>query len=163
MNTVQVTKRDGRYTRQRRLYCSRELLERLSAKWTMSVIEALAMVPDKCLRFSELKSCLPGISARMLTSTLKSLERDGLLFRQSDRDHPRRNGYGLSPMGASMLLTIEGFISFTMSQRPGIEASRRAYDNSAEPVRARATSRSSAPIGSQGQPKAHDRKDRRAK
>jgi len=138
--------RASRYKRNLRLYSSRELLGRLSAKWTMPVLEELASAPDGCLRFSELKSRLTGVSQRMLAATLKALERDGLLLRFSDRDRLHGSGYVLTSLGSGMLLALEGFIRFTVAQWPRIEVSRRRYDNGTRGprVRARAANRVSA-------------------
>ena len=66
------------------LYSSRGLLARLSAKWTIPVLEELSRAPHKCKRFSELKLRLDGVSQRMLAATLKALEGDGLLLRRFD-------------------------------------------------------------------------------
>jgi hypothetical protein len=79
----------------------------------------------------------------MLAATLKALERDGLLLPCSDRDRPRGSGYVLTPLGTSMLLALEGFISFAVAQWPRIE---RWYDDGTQGlrVRARAASRTNA-------------------
>lgn len=118
--------------RELKLCLSRELLGRLSTRWTMSVLTELAKALDRCMRFSELKSRFEGVSQRMLTATLKALERDGLLRRRCDRDHPRGVGSMLTPLSASILLTLEGLISFTMAQWSTIDASRRVYDKRAD-------------------------------
>ena len=143
MRHVPPLTRTPRSERQIRHYSSRELLGRLSAKWAMPVLQALASASDRRLKFSELKSRLTGISQRMLAATLKSLERDGLLHRCSGRDRAQGSGYVITPLGASMLLALEGFISFTVAQWPRIEVSRRRYDDGAQGarVRARATNR----------------------
>jgi DNA-binding HxlR family transcriptional regulator len=121
-------KRNGRSSRKEQPGSSRELLVRLSAKWTMSVLAELANVPERCMRFSELKSRLEGVSQRMLAATLRALERDGLIHRRSRRDRPHRVEYMLTPLGSSMLLALKGFISFTMAHWPKVAASRRVYD-----------------------------------
>jgi DNA-binding HxlR family transcriptional regulator len=139
-------RRPSRSNRHLRLYSSRELLGRLSAKWTMPVLAELASAPDRRLKFSEIKSRLTGVSQRMLAVTLKPLERDGLLLRCSDRDRRQGSGYVLTPLGAGMLIALEGFVRFTVAHWPRIEASRRRYDNSTQGprVRARAANRVSA-------------------
>lgn len=75
-----------------------------------------------------MKLRLDGVSQRMLATTLKALERDGLLLRRSDGSSHHRLGYALTPLGVSIVLAIEGFISFAMAQLSSIEASRRSYD-----------------------------------
>ena len=156
--------RASRSNRHLRLYSSRELLGRLSAKWTMPVLEELASAPDRRLKFSELKSRLTGVSQRMLATTLKALERDGLLLRCSDRDRPQGSGYVLTPLGVSMLLALEVFISFAVAQWPRIE---RRYDDGTQGlrVRARAASRTNAATQSprRGMLRTHDPADRRSK
>ena len=59
----------------------REVLDRVGDKWSLLVIAMLEQRPTARARFSELKRSIPGISQRMLTATLRSLERDGLLTR----------------------------------------------------------------------------------
>ena len=59
----------------------REVLDRVGDKWSLLVIAMLEQSPAQRARFSELKRAVPGISQRMLTATLRSLERDGLLTR----------------------------------------------------------------------------------
>jgi DNA-binding HxlR family transcriptional regulator len=134
----------------------------------MPVLEDMASAPDRRLKFSELKSRLTGVSQRMLAATLKALERDGLLLRCSDRDRPQGSGYVLTPLGVSMLLALEVFISFAVAQWPRIEASHRRYDKGTTQgrrLRARAASRTNAATQSprRGMLRTHDPADRRSK
>ncbi len=87
------------------------VLARLGDKWTILVMSHLAVAPDHRLRFSELKAGIEGITQRMLTVTLRHLERDGLLVRHYFPEVPPRVEYELTEMGASMLPALEGFTS----------------------------------------------------
>ncbi|MFC7555248.1 winged helix-turn-helix transcriptional regulator [Pseudoroseomonas wenyumeiae] len=104
------------------------VLARLGDKWTILVMSHLAMAPDHRLRFSTLKNSIKGITQRMLTLTLRNLERDGLLLRHYFPEVPPRVEYQLTEMGASMLPALEGFTSWIRHNWPRIEQCRRAYD-----------------------------------
>ena len=106
------------------------VLARLGDKWTILVMSHLAVASEHRLRFSELKSGIDGISQRMLTLTLRNLERDGLLKRRVFPEVPPRVEYALTGMGASMLPALEGFTFWIRSNWPEIEAARSAYDSS---------------------------------
>jgi len=67
----------------------------------------------------------------MLAATLKALERDGLLARNSEAPRPHGIGYMLAPLGASVLFAFDAFVSFIMSHWTTIEASRRSFDKRA--------------------------------
>jgi DNA-binding HxlR family transcriptional regulator len=79
---------------------ARQLLEAISSKWVTLVMLALA---DGALRHSELRRLIPGASQKMLTSTLRSLERDGLVSRAVTPSVPVRTDYELTPLGHSLL------------------------------------------------------------
>ena len=81
-------------------------------KWTILVMSLLAIASGHRLRFSELKAGIKGITQRMLTVTLRNLERDGLLVRHYFPEVPPRVEYKLTPRGASMLPALEGFTSW---------------------------------------------------
>ena len=104
------------------------VLERLGDKWTILVVSMLAMAPGNRLRFSELKGGIEGISQRMLTLTVRHLERDGLLIRHYFPEVPPRVEYELSEMGRSMLPALSGFTGWIRAHWPAMEAARAAYD-----------------------------------
>lgn len=104
------------------------VLARLGDKWTILVMSHLAVAPGHRLRFSELKTGIEGITQRMLTLTLRNLERDGLLVRHYFPEVPPRVEYELTGMGASMLPALEGFTSWIREHWPSIEACRQSYD-----------------------------------
>jgi DNA-binding HxlR family transcriptional regulator len=105
------------------------VLARLGDKWTILVMSHLAVATGRRLRFSALKKSIEGITQRMLTLTLRNLERDGLLVRDYFPEVPPRVEYELTAMGASMLPALEGFTSWIRDNWPEIEAHRRAYDD----------------------------------
>lgn len=104
------------------------VLARLGDKWTILVMSHLAVAPGHRLRFTVLKAGIEGITQRMLTLTLRSLERDGLLRRYQYAEVPARVEYELTDMGASMLPALEGFTSWIRENWERIEGSRRDYD-----------------------------------
>ena len=105
-----------------------ELLARIGDKWTVMVLVALSLAPDNRLRFSELKLSVVGISQRMLTSTVRALERDGLLLRHYFPEVPPRVEYQLTARGLSILPFLHGLIGWIGETWPEIQQSRAAYD-----------------------------------
>ena len=104
------------------------VLARLGDKWTILVVSHLSVAPDHRARFSTLKNSFDGITQRMLTLTLRNLERDGLLTRHYFPEVPPRVEYQLSKIGSSMLPALAGFTSWIRETWPLIEAHRRIYD-----------------------------------
>ena len=104
---------------------AREVLQRVGDKWSMLVIDLLG---QGTLRFTELHRSVDGITARMLTVTLRGLERDGIVTRTIHPVIPPRVEYALTPMGRTLLDTIGQLVSWTDSHLPEIEAARAAYD-----------------------------------
>jgi DNA-binding HxlR family transcriptional regulator len=80
----------------------RDLLAHLGDKWSMLVLVALAQHPERTLRFSGLTGSVNGISQRMLTTTLRYLERDGILTRRLYPEVPPRVEYTLSGRGSRL-------------------------------------------------------------
>jgi DNA-binding HxlR family transcriptional regulator len=106
-----------------------DVLARLGGKWTILVMSLLSLAPENRLRFSEIKNGVEGISQRMLTLTLRNLERDGLLVRHYFPEVPPRVEYELSMMGKSMLPALEAFTGWIRSHWPAIEQARQAFDS----------------------------------
>ncbi|MBB5729045.1 DNA-binding HxlR family transcriptional regulator [Sphingomonas prati] len=104
------------------------VLARLGDKWTILVMSHLAVASGHRLRFSALKNGIEGITQRMLTLTVRNLERDGLLVRHYFPEVPPRVEYELTEMGASMLPALEGFTSWIRENWPEIAKTRAAYD-----------------------------------
>lgn len=104
------------------------VLARLGDKWTILVMSHLSVASGHRLRFSALKNGIEGITQRMLTLTVRNLERDGLLVRHYFPEVPPRVEYELTEMGASMLPALEGFTSWIRENWPQIAEARTAYD-----------------------------------
>src|SRR5918995_292994 len=88
----------------------RQILDRVADKWSLLVI---ALLEDRTLRFSELRRLVDGISQRMLTVTLRQLERDGLVERTVYPEVPPRVEYALTPLGRTLHATIQSLVSWT--------------------------------------------------
>jgi DNA-binding HxlR family transcriptional regulator len=106
----------------------RDLLTRIGDKWTVLVIVSLAQAPGGRSRFSELKKNIDGISQRMLTTTLRHLERDGLLNRYFYPEIPPRVEYELTPVGKSVLELMQAFLDWVRTHWEEIQAARGRYD-----------------------------------
>ena len=104
---------------------AREVLQRVGDKWSVFVIDLLG---QGTMRFGELHRSIDGITARMLTVTLRGLERDGIVTRTIHPVIPPRVDYALTPMGQTLLDTIGRLVTWTDSHLPEIEAARAAYD-----------------------------------
>lgn len=109
-----------------------DVLTRLGDKWTILVILRLALAPDHRLRFSEIKHGVAGISQRMLTLTLRELERNGLVIRRCFAEVPPRVEYELSELGRSMLHPLQVFTGWIGESWPAIEIARRAFAERSE-------------------------------
>ena len=103
----------------------RQILDRIGDKWSVLVIALLGPGPR---RFMELRRDIGQISQRMLTLTLRQLERDGLVQRTVFPVIPPRVEYRLTPLGETLLESIQGIVSWTLDHREEIVAARSAYD-----------------------------------
>jgi DNA-binding HxlR family transcriptional regulator len=103
----------------------RDLLDRLADKWSLLVIELLG---TGSRRFTELHREIDEISQRMLTLTLRHLERDGLVTRTVHPVVPPRVDYALTDLGRGLLVAIEGLVSWTRAHRQEIATARSCYD-----------------------------------
>jgi DNA-binding HxlR family transcriptional regulator len=108
---------------------SRKLLDRISDKWVTLVICALA---DGPMRFSALSRHLAGVSQKMLTQTLRTLERDGLVTRRVTPTVPVRVDYELSPLGDSLLVPIHHMKEWAENHMPEVMAAQLGYDAARE-------------------------------
>ena len=104
---------------------ARQLLEAISSKWVTLVMLALA---DGPLRHSELRRRIPGASQKMLTSTLRSLQRDGLVSRLVTVSVPVRTDYELTPLGHSLLVVVHGLKGWAEENMDGVASARMDYD-----------------------------------
>ncbi len=102
-----------------------EILDRVADKWSLHVIAVLA--GDE-LRFSEIRRRIDGISQRMLTVTLRELERDGIVHRTVHSAMPPNIAYRLTPMGATLWDAATPIVAWARAHLPAIDSSRRRYD-----------------------------------
>jgi len=100
----------------------REVLDRIGDKWTVMVISTLG---SGRLRYSDLQASVPGISQRMLTVTLKELERDGLVTRTAFPEVPPRVVYELTHLGRSLLDAVLGLAGWAAENHKAVAANRK--------------------------------------
>ena len=108
---------------------SRLLLDRISDKWVTLVICSLEDGPQ---RFSEVSRRLAGVSQKMLTQTLRTLERDGLVTRSVTASVPVRVDYALTPLGESLLEPIKHVKAWAERHVPEVLEAQRGYDEDRE-------------------------------
>jgi DNA-binding HxlR family transcriptional regulator len=116
---------------------SRRLLDRISDKWVTLILAALGSGPDcagepRAMRYSELARLLAGVSQKMLTQTLRSLERDGLVTRTVTPTVPVTVTYELTELGLSLHRLMRGLKSWAQTHMDEVLAHRGAYDRAAE-------------------------------
>ena len=108
---------------------SRALLDRISDKWVVLILCALggegAPAP---MRYSELSRRIAAVSPKMLTQTLRSLERDGLVTRTVTASVPVTVTYALTDLGASLHAVTQGLRAWAQANMDAVQGSREAYD-----------------------------------
>ena len=102
-----------------------ELLSRVLGKWSVLVVSVLA---DGSLRFSEIRRALGSISQRMLTLTLRGLERDGLVTRTVTPSIPPRVDYELTALGRSLIDTVNGLDLMIAGPEGGPSSDMQRYE-----------------------------------
>ncbi len=107
----------------------RDVLNAIGDKWTTLIVMALAAEPQ---RFSEIRRAIPDISKRMLTQTLRNLERDGMLAREVFPTKPPSVRYRLTPLGQSLLDPLAHLVLWAESTHAEIKSARRRYDRLAK-------------------------------
>ncbi|MFF7212838.1 winged helix-turn-helix transcriptional regulator [Streptomyces sp. NPDC008238] len=103
----------------------REILDLVGDKWSVLIIGTLS---DGPVRYSDLAHAIPGISQRMLTLTLKQLQRSGLVDRTAYPEVPPRVEYSLTMLGGSLLSTVLGLASWSAERHTEIRRHQQAYD-----------------------------------
>src|SRR5262245_40131082 len=101
------------------------ILSRIGDKWSVLIISRLGEGPR---RFNEIKRMIGGISQRMLTLTLRNLERDGLVSRTVTPTVPPRVDYELTSLGRDLLIPISALGAWAIEHTPCIEAARARFD-----------------------------------
>ena len=102
-----------------------DVLARIGDKWTVYVVRLLS---DGSMRFNEIKRAIPAISQRMLTLTLRGLERDGLVTRTIYPTIPPRVDYELTDLGRTLITTLMAMGEWAVSNRAKVEKARAAFD-----------------------------------
>ena len=105
----------------------RELLTKIGDKWTIFVVLSLDLLGGRA-RFSELERAVPGISQRMLSSTLKNLERDGLVIRELFPEVPPRVEYEITDLGKSLLRPTQGLVDWAKANWEQVRETQLKYD-----------------------------------
>jgi DNA-binding HxlR family transcriptional regulator len=104
---------------------SRQVLDALSDKWVTLVLTALS---NGSRRYSELARTIAGVSQKMLTQTLRALERDGLVTRTVTPSVPVRVDYELTPLGQSVLPVVSAIKDWAETHIEDVHAARAVYD-----------------------------------
>jgi len=102
-----------------------DVLARVGDKWSVLVVSRLGEGP---LRFNELRRAIGGISQRMLTLTLRGLERDGLITRTVFPTIPPRVDYALTPLGRDLLTPVSALGAWAIRNQPKIARAREQFD-----------------------------------
>lgn len=103
---------------------TREILNRVGDKWSVFVVVLLGEGPR---RFNELRRAIGGISQRMLTATLRGLERDGLVKRTVYPTNPPQVSYALTRLGRSLLEPVKVLAAWAQGHRAEVYRAREAY------------------------------------
>lgn len=103
-----------------------EVLARVGDKWSVLVVSLLGGGP---MRFSELRRAVDGISQKMLTTTLRSLERDGFCTRTVFPTVPPRVEYELTDLGRDLLVPVKALEDWAIANRQRVDAARRRFDS----------------------------------
>jgi DNA-binding HxlR family transcriptional regulator len=102
-----------------------DILNRIGDKWSVGVIRSLG---QRKMRFTELKRALEGVSQKMLTTTLRGLERDGFITRTIFPTVPPRVEYELTDLGKDLLKPVAALGQWAQKNRSLVEAARAAFD-----------------------------------
>ena len=105
----------------------RELLTKIGDKWTIFLILSLDLLGGRA-RFSELERAVPWISQRMLSSTLKNLERDGLVIRELFPEVPPPVEYEIADLGKSLLRPTQGLVDWAEANWQQVRKAQAKYD-----------------------------------
>jgi DNA-binding HxlR family transcriptional regulator len=106
-----------------------EMLGQVGDKWTVRVVGSLG---DRPLRFTEIRKKVGGISQKMLTSTLRALERDGFITRTVYPTIPPKVEYTLTELGCELLVPVRALTQWVLDNQPRIDAARAKFEASGE-------------------------------
>lgn len=105
---------------------TRQMLDRVGSKWVSMLVRALQDEDE--VRFAELKRRAPGISAKVLSDTLRTLERDGFVARRVEPTVPPAVHYGLTPLGHSLAGPLAVLRDWAETHMPAVDDARVVYD-----------------------------------
>jgi DNA-binding HxlR family transcriptional regulator len=103
-----------------------QIIDRIADKWAIMIVGHLSQ--GETLRFNELMRAIPGVSHRMLTLTLRALQRDGIVRRIAHATIPPRVDYALTPLGMSLTKPLQILAGWASENRATIEDARLSYD-----------------------------------
>lgn len=103
---------------------TRQVLDCIADKWTVLIIRRLA---DGTLRFAQLRRAVDGISQKVLTKTLRELERDGIVSRRIYASVPPKVEYSLTPLGRSLCGLVEGICHWAEANIEQVQTARKSY------------------------------------
>ena len=106
-----------------------EIIDRIADKWAVMVVGHLSQV--EAMRFNALMRAIPGVSHRMLTLTLRGLQRDGVVSRTAFATIPPRVDYALTPLGQSLTVPLSMLADWASAHREAITDARLLYDAAA--------------------------------
>jgi DNA-binding HxlR family transcriptional regulator len=104
---------------------TRQVLDRIADKWTVLIVRRLS---NGTMRFAELRRAVDGISQKVLTNTLRGLERDGLVTRRIYASMPPRVEYSLTDLGSSLCGLVAGICGWAEASMEQVEAARARFD-----------------------------------
>jgi DNA-binding HxlR family transcriptional regulator len=104
---------------------TRQLLDRIGDKWSVLI---LLLLGDENMRFNGLKRRIGGVSQKMLSQTLRSLERDGLVTRKVEPTMPVTVTYSITPLGRELLAALRFLIDWAEIRMPDVVAAQRSHD-----------------------------------
>jgi DNA-binding HxlR family transcriptional regulator len=111
---------------------TRQLLDRVGTKWTSMAVKTLADAAPEEVRFAELRRRMPGVSQKMLSVTLRSLTRDGLVSRRVEPTVPPRVFYRLTGLGLSLEVALAGLRTWAEEHMAEIDRANQATDQDAD-------------------------------
>ena len=128
---ISKTEKTALYCKNEETKALRELLTQVGDKWSILVVVVLSRMPGARARFSTLLREVDGISQRMLTTTLRDLERDGFLTREVFAEVPPRVEYELSPLDTSLLKPMSHLVEWVVENWREIRVARERFDGRA--------------------------------
>jgi DNA-binding HxlR family transcriptional regulator len=110
---------------------TREVLDRIADKWTVLIIRTLS---GGTLRFAQVRRAVDGISQKVLTNTLRGLERDGIVTRRIYASVPPKVEYSLTNLGRSLCGLVEGICGWAEANIEQVQQARETYARTAREV-----------------------------